>query len=117
MVSSGCFMKLSALSREAEVGLAEATGDIRDRPRPEARTLGRHLQAVPQVGAALFHLVSQFAALDRRDQGVRELPPGGSLRFLQRLYVTLQDIRIGHGVGPPELLNDSRVQVRLQVRR
>lgn len=43
----------------------------------------------PQVGGALFHLVSQFAPHEGRQRGIAELLPGGAV-ILQGAYVLIK---------------------------
>ena len=79
--------------------LLEAIGSIDRRPQPKAGAFGHHLQAGPQLGAGLLDFVAQFAACEGGDSGVGQLLPGHPLRLLQRLYGTIQGIRLSHAMA------------------
>jgi hypothetical protein len=49
---------------------------------------------------ALPKLISDFAALERRQRWCRKLSPRSRLFFFQRMYHANQDIGIVHTVGP-----------------
>ena len=87
-------------SREkSKFNLLEAVGRIDRRPHPEAGAFGHHLQARPQLGAGLLDFVAQFAAREGGEGGVGQLLPSHPLRLLQRLYGTIQGIRLSHAMA------------------
>jgi hypothetical protein len=77
----------------------EAIGSIDRRLHPEAGAFGHHLQAGPQLGAGLLDFVAQFTARESGEGGVGQLLPGHPLRLLQRLYGTIQGIRLSHAMA------------------
>lgn len=63
------------------------------------RWLGRHLQPRPQVGAALLHLVAQFAAAKGGKGWIGKLPPGIPQPLPQGVDIGIEDLRLVHAGG------------------
>ena len=61
--------------------------------------LGRHLQPLPQVGAALLHLVAQLAPAEGGEGGIAELLPGSAQPLLQGADIGIEDLRLVHSAG------------------
>ena len=96
-----------APGQDAKLGLGETGHRGIDRL---AVALLSPLQMGPQIGGALFHLVSQFAPREGRQRGITELLPSGAKPILQGAYVLIQDFWLGHAAAisrcdqDPELL-------------
>jgi hypothetical protein len=96
-VAPGCGAWISGQKSEFE--LLEAIRNVDRRPHPEAGAFGHHLQTGPQLGAALLDFVAQLAAREGGEGRVGQLLPGHPLRLLQRLYGTIQGIRLSHAMA------------------
>ena len=55
-----------------------------------------------EVGAALLHLVAQFAAVEGGEGGFAELAPGAPEPFLQRPDVAIVDLGLVHAAKIPK---------------
>ena len=71
------------LGEQPELELGQAVADLFHGAGPEAKPLGHHRQAAPQLGFAFPDVVSHFAALERRHQRVGDPLPGQCLPPLQ----------------------------------
>jgi hypothetical protein len=60
---------------------------------------GRHLQPRPQVGAALLHLIAQFAPAEGGKGGIGKLPPGSAQPLLHGVDIGIEDLRLVHAAG------------------
>jgi hypothetical protein len=60
---------------------------------------GHQLQILPQLAVTLSKLISDLAALERRQRWICKLSPRGPLFFFQFMYPVNQDFGIIHVVG------------------
>ena len=55
---------------------------------------------LPQLTVAKTNLISDFTALERRQQRIRKVTPSDPLNFFQFMDFVIQDVGISHFVGP-----------------
>jgi hypothetical protein len=65
---------------------------------------GYRLKMGSQIGAALLHLVAQFAARKGGEGGIAELLPGGAQPFLQGADIVIQDYGLVHATESPDVI-------------
>jgi hypothetical protein len=85
--------------KKSKVGFSESDGYFFRRRHSEANTLWHQPQILPQLAVALPKLISDFAALERRQRWCRKLSPRRRLFFFQRMYRANQNIGIVYAVG------------------
>ena len=74
--------------KQPEFHLTEAGGRIILRgPFSEPATIRHQLQTGPQLGFALFYLISYFTALENCESRVGKLAPSDPLQLFQRVDV------------------------------
>ena len=89
-----------SLAEKPELDLGETVADFFRRTGPEAQPFGHHRQIAAQFAVALLEMVPNFAALNRRNQGIGHPLPRDRLPVLQLSYFAAQDIRLSHAFRP-----------------
>jgi len=74
------------LSQKSEIELGEAVAGVFHRASLEAEPLGNHSQIATQLRVAFPDVISNLAALKRRQQRVGNAPPSHPLPLLQLIY-------------------------------
>ena len=87
-------------AEKPESKFCEDVSDGFNHVRFEAHSLGHHPEIGTQHLVTLLNMVSNFAALERRNRRVGNAPPSYGLPILQLIYFATQGVRLKHAIHP-----------------